>query len=128
MLWAGLPLVHDDPSDLKQMKSMIMTAFGGQVIGSSCLAMSASTVPLVWANKPCHKRKTSIYIDTRIQPNLMYGMGVELLPFLSRYISSCLLIPFLNKIEFNLAEVEEVNRLNTTLINALPDILSMGRR
>ena len=58
----------------------------------------------------------------------MYGMGVELLPFLSRYISSCLLIPFLNKIEFNLAEVEEVNRLNTTLINALPDILSMGRR
>ena len=51
MLWAGLPLVHDDPSDLKQMKSMIMTAFGGQVIGSSCLAMSASTVPLVWANE-----------------------------------------------------------------------------
>ena len=43
--------MHDDPSDLKQMKSMIMTAFGGQVIGSSCLAMSASTVPLVWANE-----------------------------------------------------------------------------
>ena len=69
--------MHDDPSDLKQMKSMIMTAFGGQVIGSSCLAMSASTVPLVWANKPCHKRKTSIYIDTYIYLSLMYKYVVR---------------------------------------------------
>ena len=51
MLWAGLPFVYDDPSDLKQMKSMIMNAFGGGVIGSSRLAMSAGTAPLVCANE-----------------------------------------------------------------------------
>ena len=51
ILWAGLPLVYDDPSNLKQMKTMIMNAFGRGIIGSSCLAMSAGTVPLVCANE-----------------------------------------------------------------------------
>lgn len=51
MLWAGLPFMCDDPSDLKQMKTMIMNAFSGGIIGSSRLAMSAGTVPLVCANE-----------------------------------------------------------------------------
>ena len=86
MLWAGLPFVYDDPSDLKQMKSMITTAFGGGLIGHPVLPQEQVRSP--WCGqmsllcKPCHKRKTSIYIETRIQPNLIYGMGVELLTFL----------------------------------------------
>ena len=45
-----------------------------------------------------------------------------------RYISRCLLIPFLNRIHYNLAAVEEVNSLKPTLNNALPAILNLGQR
>ena len=34
MLWGGLPFVYDDPSDVKQLKPLLMKAFGGGVIGS----------------------------------------------------------------------------------------------
>ena len=47
---------------------------------------------------------------------------------LLRYISRCLLIPFLNEIEYNLAAVEEVNRLKPTLCNALPALLRLGQK
>lgn len=50
MLWAGLPFVYDDPSDVKQLKPLLMKAFGGGVIGSSRMATGSRTVPVVCAN------------------------------------------------------------------------------
>ena len=50
MLWAGLPFVYDDPSDIKQLKTILMNCFGGGIIGSSKMTSSTRTVPIVCAN------------------------------------------------------------------------------
>ena len=50
MLWAGLPFVYDDPSDIRQMKAFIINSFGGGVIGSSRMTSSTCTVPINCAN------------------------------------------------------------------------------
>ena len=50
ILWAGLPFVYDDPSNVKQLKPLLMKAFGRGVIGSSKMATGSRTVPVICAN------------------------------------------------------------------------------
>ena len=50
MLWSGLPFVYDDPSDIKQLKTLLMNCFGGGIIGSSRMTSATRTVPVVCAN------------------------------------------------------------------------------
>ena len=50
MLWAGLPFVYDDPSDIRQLKTILMNCFGGGILGSAKMTSSTRTVPIVCAN------------------------------------------------------------------------------
>ena len=50
LLWAGLPFVYDDPSDVRQLKTLLMNCFGGGIIGSAKMTSSTRTVPIVCAN------------------------------------------------------------------------------
>ena len=42
--------MYDDPSDVKQLKPLLMKAFGGGVIGSLKMAKGSRTVPVICAN------------------------------------------------------------------------------